>query len=242
MKKNRFVYILLLFIITSCTENEMLSYKNDPAIYFENDSVAHSFFALNTSVLQDTVLVRVNTMGEVSSQDRAISIIQTNAGKAGAAVAGVHYIPFDNASLKTLVKVPAGKAYADVPVVLIRDASLSLDQVRLELAVASNDNFRPGIDTKRAFIITTTDLALKPKDWDSMWWLIFGSTWGPVKMRFIIDATGYTDWDFFPSSDMSYLFYLRDMAAQKFLEYNMAYPDAPLREANGEIVAISSLI
>jgi hypothetical protein len=223
----------------------MLAYENDPAVYFtyddaviaagQRDSINHSFFSLNTSILTDTVWVKVKTMGDISNQDRPISIVHTNAGKAGAAVAGTHYLSFDNPAIKSLMVIPANKVETKIPVVFLRDASLALEQVRLELALESNEYFRPGIDIWRTFIVTTTDQAVKPALWDSRWYIPFGRTWGSVKMRFIINVTGYTDWDVFPN-ETSVMIYLRDIVAQAFKEYNRDHPDDPLREANGDLV------
>jgi hypothetical protein len=244
MKK--IMYVLLpVFIVAACTQNEMLSYENDPAVYFagnldnKSDSVNHSFFMLNSDILTDTVLVRVNTMGELSSQARPVAIVQTNAGAEGAAVAGTHYVPFNSAALNSLLQVPAGKEYVDIPIILIRDASLDTVKVRLELALAKNDYFRPGISEKQRFAITTTNIIEKPSAWDTRWYMFLGRSWGPVKMRFLIDITGYTDWYTTPS-DMALLQYFQALATQKLLEYNIAHPDEPLREANGDLVSFSS--
>lgn len=246
MKRFKFIYVLLLLLtVAACTQNEILSYENDPAIYFagnfdnKSDSINHSFFLLNSDILKDTVLVRINTMGELSSQDRPVAIIQTNVGDSAAAVAGVHYVSFDDASLKPLLQVPAGKEYVDIPVVFIRDASLDTLKVRLELALATNEYFRTGIAEKQRFVLTTTDLIEKPVAWDSRWSIFMGKSWGTVKMRFIIDITGYTDWATMPS-DMALIQYFGALAKQKLLEYNTAHPDNPLREANGDLVSFSS--
>jgi hypothetical protein len=246
MKKYGFIYVLLLaLIVAACTQNEMLNYENDPAVYFagtgdnKSDSINHSFFLLSTDILKDTVWVRVNTMGELSSQDRFVPVVQKNAGAKSAAVAGVHYVPFDDASLKPLLQVPAGKEFVNIPVVFIRDASLDSIKVRLELALATNDYFRPGIVEKQRFVVTTTDLVEKPSTWDTRWSMFLGKSWGPVKMRFLIDITGYTDWSTTPS-DITLLKYFEALAKQKLLEYNAAHPDDPLREANGNLVSFSS--
>jgi hypothetical protein len=246
MKRLEVLYVLLLpLIIAACTQNEMLSYENDPALYFagntdtKSDSINHSFFILNSDILKDTVLVRVNTMGELSSQDRPVALLQTNIGAEGAAVAGVHYVPFDDATLKPLLQVPAGKEFVDIPVVFIRDESLDTTKVRLELALAANEYFRPGVADKQRFIITTTNIIEKPGTWDLRWYFAFGKSWGPVKMRFIIDVTGHTDWNTMPN-DMLFLTYLGALAKQKLLEYNTAHPNEPLREANGNLVTFDS--
>jgi hypothetical protein len=246
MKRFEFIYVLLLpLVIAACTQNEMLRYENDPAVYFDGagynkiDSINHSFFLLKSDILKDTVLVRVNTMGELSSQDRPVTVVQTNASDSAAAVAGVHYVPFDDADLKPLMQVPAGKEYVDIPVVFIRDKSLDTLKVRLELALAANGYFRPGIVEKQRFVLTTTDLIEKPATWDAGWYIFLGRSWGPVKMRFIIDITGYTDWATTPT-DMALMQYFGALAKQKLLEYNAAHPDDPLREANGDLVTFNS--
>jgi hypothetical protein len=246
MKRFKFIYVLLFaHIVAACTQNEMLSYENDPAIYFagnldnKSDSINHSFFLLNSDILRDTVLIRINTMGELSSQARPLAIVQANVGAEGAAVAGTHYVPFDDATLRPLHQMPAGKEFVDIPVVFIRDASLDSTKVRLELALAANEYFRTGIVEKQRFVLTTTDLIEKPSAWDTRWYMALGKSWGPVKMRFIIDITGYTDW-FTTPSEMALVQYFGALAKQKLLEYNTANPDNPLREANGDLVTFNS--
>jgi hypothetical protein len=249
MRRLELINVLLLslsFLITACTENEMLNYENAPAIYFagnatnRSDSINHSFFVLNSNIVKDTVRVRVNTMGELSSQDRPVTLIQTNVGAEGAAVAGIHYVPFDDATLKPLLKVPAGKEFADIPVVLIRDNSLDTVKVRLELGLVGNEYFRPGVVEKQRFVLTTTDLVEKPGAWDIAYATLLGKSWGPVKMRFLIDVTGYTNWYTMPAAyEMIMIQYFGALVRQKLLEYNADHPDEPLREANGNLVSFN---
>jgi hypothetical protein len=249
MKRFEFICLIcllpLLAAVTGCTQNEMLTYENDPAVYFAGtgdakvDSLNHSFFTLSIETLSDTVWVRVNTMGELSAQDRPVVLVQANAGAEGAAVAGVHYVALDDPDLKPLHSVPAGQEFGDMPVVLLRDESLSDGKVRLELTIAGNDHFRPGMSDKLKFTITTTDQVEKPPAWDTRWYYAFGTAWGPVKMRFlmsIIDA----DWNATPT-DMSLLQFYAAFAKQKLLDYNAAHPDNPLKEANGDLVQINGL-
>jgi hypothetical protein len=247
MKRFKFIYAVLLsaLIAAACTENKMLSYENDPAVYFAGtgdagvDSINHSFFLLSTDIVKDTVFVRINTMGELSSQSRPVPVVQANVGAEGAAVAGVHYVSFDDPTLKPLLQVPAGKEFVNIPIVFIRDKSLDSTKVRIELALTTNDYFRPGVTEKQRFSLTTTDLVEKPGAWDTRWFIFLGKSWGPVKMRFLIDITGYTDW-FTTPSDMSMLQYFGALAKQRLLEYNAAHPDEPLRESNGDLVSFSS--
>ena len=54
-------------------------------------------------------------------------------------------------------------------------------------------------------------------------------------MKFIIDNTGFTDFDGgYQSSD--YTNYMASKVIQKLLEYNTNHPDDPLSEADGTLV------
>lgn len=245
MKQITYSILLLLFVSAiSCKENVALEYENDPALYFVNedygqkDSLDHSFFLVPGDG-PDTVYVQVQTMGYLVDKDRPILLEQTNSGDENAAVPGVHYMPFDDPEVSKYHVIPANSARASVPVILLRDESLDLKQVRLELKVAQNEHFRPGIPQWTTFVIKTTAEAVKPSNWDTRWRYYFGASWGSVKMKFIIDVTGYTDWGIVPS-DSGYLNYLRTKVLSKFQEYNSANPENPLKEADGTLVSFTS--
>lgn len=227
--------------LSSCKENDMEPWSDTAAIYFEHntqvqtDSINQTFFVYADDVMTDTVPVRICAMGGITDYDRPFSIVQTNTGEPDAAVAGTHFVGFDTPEMKQQMVIPAGKTYQDLRIVVLRDKSLALGEYRLELAVEDNEYFRKGIDAWRTFVVTTTDQAVKPELWDTRWRYYFGQTWGSVKMKFIIQSTGYTDFDTVPS-DYSYLLWLGNTCKQKLLEYNAAHPDAPLCEADGTLV------
>ncbi len=243
MKKlNIIIIIITTLIAISCTHFNGIEYENDPAIYFANepghrDSISHSFFLIPGNG-PDTVYLEVRTMGFLSDKDREIKIIQSNAGKDNAAVAGVHYVPFDDPSVSKYFIIPANSAKVNVPIILLRDESLALKQVRLELEVSENEHFRPGINQWRKFLITTTSQAAKPTLWDTRWSNYFGMSWGSVKMKFIIDHTGYTEWDVVPS-DTGLLRYFQTKVLDAFQQYNLENPENPLKEADGTLVSFT---
>jgi hypothetical protein len=222
----------------------MDDYKNEPAVYFDHskeqaDSINYSFFIFDNSVIRDTVHVKVRTMGIPADYDRPVKVIQTNSGKSGAAVAGTHFIAFDNAEIRDSFRIPAGAAYVDIPVIVLRDQSLLSEEKRLELSVAENDYFRMGIDKWRTFVVKISDFVTKPKLWDAYWKTYLGASWGVVKMRFLIQATGYTEWET-RLSDYAYLTWLSATAKQALLDYNLAHLNDPLCEPNGDIVTFDN--
>ena len=248
MKKNIYNILFLsalLCCMAACTEYQMpRGYDGNPAVYFswsstsgaQHDSINHSFFLLKDyTQTTDTVWVKVNLLGSTAPVDRPIAIVQTNTGKANAAVPGTHFLSFDNPWVKERMIIPADSVQMRLPIVIFKDGSLNTHTVRLELAVVENEYFRPGIEAYRNFVVTTTAQAVKPSLWDTRWRYQFGSTWGTVKFRFIIDATGYLDWDIYPT-DNGYLTWLQNTTLQKFEEYKLSNPGNPLKEANGDLV------
>lgn len=243
MKKYIFYIIVGLSAVlnTACKENEMEPYNDTPALYFENikygqaDSINHSFFIYGDEVKEDTVWVVVNTMGYPENIDRPISLVQTNTGKANAAVPGTHFISFDDPTLKSYFHIPANQVSQKIPIVFLRDKSLITNEYRIELAIIENEYFRPGIDAWRSFVVTTTDQAVRPNNWDTTWIYVFGTTWGREKMKFIIQVTGFTDFDN-PPMDGGYRRWLGEAAKLALAKYNAEHPNDPLAEADGELV------
>lgn len=249
MKPKEYISLILFLTIeiffSACEENVALEYEDDPALYFayedygQKDSISQSFFVIHSSQLRDTVYVKVNTMGNLKDFDRPIKLIQTNEGEANAAVAGVHFVAFDSEELAGKIFVAAGANYVNVPVILLRDPSLELSEYRLALSIDKNEYFRPGINTLTHFVVKTSSLAVKPSTWDKYWRYQFGASWGSVKMRFIIDATGVTEWEILPS-DLSYGTFLGAQVKAKFEQYNKEHPNNPLKEADGTLVSFTS--
>lgn len=239
--------MLLLLVTASCKENEAFFYENDPAIYFANepkvnngqlDSIPYSFFVAPNSVVDDTVHVKVCLSGLLADYDRSIKLVQTNVGEEDAAIPGVHFIAFDDPSVVDSVCMPRGKAVAYIPVVLLRDVSLKSKEKRLKLSVEQNEHFRPGVNDLRTFTVIIADFTIKPKLWDSVWKYYFGPTFGSEKLRFIIQVTGFTDFDEYPT-DFQLGNHLSTVFQQKLAEYNEAHPDTPLAESDGTLVGFN---
>ncbi len=228
-------FIASLALGTSCSVNEMDTYQNDPAIYFNHedaDSVAYSFFTLDSHIPRDTVWVEAITMGLPSDQDRPFAITQTNANDTNAAQPGVHYVSFDDVEVKDSIRINAGEVSRLIPVILLRDESLKTQTKKLVITIQGNEYFRPGIDAWRSYTITMTDTAIKPSLWDDYWAPYLGASWGVEKMRFIIEVTGYKDFEERPI-DPGLRTWMYSICVQRLNEYNAEHPDAPLSEADG---------
>lgn len=223
-----------LLCLTSCSQNEPTEYVNDPALYIDNDDVSFSFFYSTNTDGRDTVMIKVHAMGYPSDTDRPFTLCQTNLGAADAAEAGRHYVGFDTEEMRRLMVMPAGKSDYEVPVILLQDESLDTKTVRLRIGVTPGDGFSSGVVEKDSVVVTFSSQAIKPGNWDD-WYYAFGASWGTVKMKFIIDNTGISDFNTVPT-DYDYLYYLNDKLKSKLFDYNEAHPDAPLAEADGTVI------
>lgn len=242
--KNIVLFILSVFMLLgiSCKENVALEYENDPALYFTNDpygqrdSIHHSFFTIDKN--RDTVYVEIQAMGMTSNNIRPFVLEQTNEGAPNAAIAGVHYIAFDDPSVSKYYMISANNVKVNAPIILLRDESLNTGEVRLAFKISPNEYFRPGIAAWANFLIKTSSQASKPKIWDTYWKNRFGASWGPVKMKFIIDITGNKDWDTAPD-DPALADYWSLKVKDAFWKYNEENPNYPLKEADDTLVSFT---
>lgn len=244
MKRNILYMIGLLGLLqgmSSCDQHDAELYENDPRVYFyrgsyeggntlQQDSIKHSFFLLPMGQDRDTVWVDVRTMGmPVEDKARPVKIVQTNAGQPDGAVVGTHYVAFDDPAIAEMMAVQPGQVQVMIPVILLRDPSLKTRKVRIEMEVAGNEYFNPGIDKARKFMIQTTTMAEMPASWSSSWTYYFGK-WGTQKMWFVVNYLGFSEFDQVP--DAGYRDYLKLKARQELMKYNQEHAQ-PLCE-NGD--------
>lgn len=227
------ITIGIALLLSACDKKELLEYQNDPRIYFSGDSVTYSFFLEKSTRMRDTIAVIVNAMGIPSEADRTFRIQQTNVGEEKAAQPGVHYVGFDDEEVTPYLRIKAGDASVSVPLIVLRDPSLSKQEYRLEIELLPNENFKLGIDTKLHMLFKFSDIAVKPAYWDSNWKKIFGD-WGSMKMKFIIDNLGITEFDG-KSMEVSEIDFYRTKINRCLEEYNASH-DKDLQEADETLV------
>lgn len=215
---------LIAFVAMSCTQQDALLYDSAAQvsftrdIYGQQDSVIQSFFTVREGQTRDTVWVEISLTGFPVDENRPVSLVQTNIGDPDAAVAGTHYVDFNDEEVAGQFVMKANQVQAKVPVILLWDKSLNSEKKRLKLAIAANDYFQPGIDTDCNFLIQTTALAEQPTDWQANWFYVFGD-WGPRKMWFIMHYLGIRDFGE-RIEDMAYRDYLRLKAHSELVKYN----------------------
>jgi hypothetical protein len=226
--------VAIAMVFAGCEELVVNKYGDYTAVYFYNgrsnilgnaqyDSISHSFFYSSGSTGVDTVWVDVRLTGIASPFSRPIPLKQIfpdGEQEDSKGQPGVHYIAFDNPQLASFLIMPENKVVAKIPIVLLRHESLQQKEYRLWLELGSNEYFDPGVKESQRFLIKISDLVVQPANWTRVWQSAFG-TWSVVKMKFIIDYVGVTDFDI----DILYVDmknYLNQKAKSKLIEYEAA--------------------
>ena len=224
-------------------------------------SVNYSFVYGGDAITRDTIWMEVESMGFVADHDRAITLEQVDTAGVEQAVAGRHYMAFNDPALAQYYVMPAGKARTKLPVVLLCDESLKEQTVVLKLSIKANENFQPGYDVLQTRSITFTDRLSMPNNWEKGYpypgmesyfpavsnYLYYSiGRWGQAKHQFLIDQTGQKwDDDYIESlmtGDSSYLAYLAQKLATRLAEVNAERQDQGLdvlREADGTEVSLA---
>lgn len=230
----RLIYILSLcaglLAFAGCNEEKPFTYEGAEGVYFfkgqqfidgemfiQNDSLNLSFIDVPDDQDRITAWVDVRTNGIPADRERRIVIEQTNAGKTGAAVAGTHFVPFDDASLADRMVMPAGEVRTLIPIVLKRDASLEKGRLAVQFRLVATDDFPQTLTNKNDFTVTTTAQYEKPSRWDDWWNTAFGE-WGPVKMWFIVQVVGFNEMD--QTSSVGFRTAIKTRAIELLDKYN----------------------
>lgn len=220
--KTGLVMLLLVLALASCTKNKELLFNEANLVYVEyQDSLDYTFATRPTEVVKDTILVNYRIIGTVSTTDRQIKLVPS---AASTAKAGYHY-EVGPAIIK------ANEFSSQVPIYVYRKEGLKDSLLFAVLQVAENEDFKPGYSNRLEFKFTLTDVLSKPSNWESVWIPFFG-TYSEVKFKFLISATGKTDWNSYPFPQDSR--YLSQKARNALLEYNQLYGD--LIDENNQIV------
>ena len=248
--KTYFILLLGILFYACDDSSELYDYPINKIGFLlegnENKTISKTFIYDHSSIERDTIYLKMRTMGFVTSYDRPVQLEQAEAlPEAGSgmsnAVPGVHYVPFDDPEYEGFAVVKAESAEANIPVILLRHASLSKQQVILKIRIVENDVFlaiNPELSEKT---VVFSDMLQKPEAWDSYVDKFFG-IWGPVKYRFMLDNSSELWDDAFLKvllDDYPYLKYWQARMYNLLAEENArraAAGEEPLREAEGDLV------
>ena len=203
MKTSFFIYtIILMGALFAACEEDLKPYNEETCwVYFDMIGSAdtlqsRTFVYAGGDAETDTVWIPLKTIGKVMNYDRPVSLVQVKANGANA-VAGTHFVAFDDQVLSDQYIIPAGKSTVELPIVLKRDASLKTERVLVELSLQANDYFMPGFVGPQSVEIWVTDQMDRPSFWPTASDATLNTKiapYDPVLHQFLIDATG-NKWD-----------------------------------------------
>ena len=267
MKKIFNIFVLGLLLVTTSCEKSLEVFSDTTCrlnFYYREAEITSNFqpnmaqgsfsFIYSGNIQQDTVWVEVESMGLLADYDRPITIEQVDT-TAVMAVAGKHYVPFDDPSLVKYYVMPAGKARTKLPIVVLRDASLKHESVVLKYHIKPNDFFTKGYDVFQTRSLSITDRLAQPAYWTKGYPMYgyyyslynFIGYYGVVKHQFMIDITG-KPWDDafieeFITGDTNYLNYILNKLVSELDKYNAKRQEQGLdvlREEDGTEVNFDS--
>lgn len=195
--KINIIYSLIFFVcLFSACEQKMEIYHadgNDRLNFYHNESfhidslTVYTFIYVPTEQMTDTIWIELETSGFVTDYPRPFVFEQISSGS-DAAIAGTHYIAFDDAALKDAYVIPANTNRTRVPVILKKTPDLAEQEVVLRFKVKNNDYFKSGFPGNDIRTIKFSNILTRPVHWDGKAEWYFAGTYGPVKHRFMIDA------------------------------------------------------
>lgn len=191
----KYVLCALLVIGLSACNKSLEPYIDDPQVYFFEratdlnksriTSKSFSFLPLASTILKDTVKIKVKTMGFPKDYDRVVR--GKMIAKGSTAAEGTNF-DFINGIVK------AGQVEGLLYVLLYRTADIKNTTLQLNLSIAETADFKPGVVEDNYFTILWSDNIVKPDNWDGPLGLVnFFGVYSTVKYRFIIDVLGVTD-------------------------------------------------
>lgn len=258
-----FIYFMLPLCLglTGCHEENGLLFNEKARVLLTTDigDYSYSFVWSDASTKRDTVYFPVRVMGGPSDKDRHVVFEQVSeynvtytkdkwgyvtdsvvTERADKAVAGRHYVAFDDPEYQKLSIIPAGKVSSRVGIILLRDASLATEKVRLRIRLKANDDFELG---ERKFLERTvafSDMLERPSNWGSRLMDRILGTYSNAKHRLMMKVVGEgkkidEEWIEEASKSPSFVTYWRMKFIEELEKYNSNQENidkglAPMRE------------
>ena len=253
MKQIIYTVLFLVAIgLTGCQKAEYLLFNDIARVQMdEANEILTSFYYMDAAIGRDTVYLTVNTIGDPENRVRQIALEQISeydveykydekgnlidsilTEKPNKAVAGVHYVPMDDPEMLPLLVIQPNAVTAEIPVILLRDASLKEDDYRLCLRLKATDDFRLGETGKLSGTIVLSDKLSKPNFWNSSVDRYYFGVYSTRKHEFMIEVmqTEISDaWWNKLSADYAEINYTKD----KLRDALQAYNDDPDNKVQG---------
>lgn len=258
MKRLTIGMVLLAAFLNGCQEAEHLLFDDVARVQMNEDKeILASFYYDDASVVRDTVYLTVNTIGEPENRERRIELEQIPeydvkyvydekgnladsvvTEKPNKAVPDVHYVAMDAEEMRPFLVIPANAVTAEIPVILLRDASLKHAEYRLCLRLKETSDFLLGERNKLSGTVVFSDKLSIPNFWNPTVERYYFGKYSERKHAFmneVLQIHVTDDWYKTLSMDYAELKYVRNKLKAALTEYNenpdnLANGLAPMRE------------
>ncbi|MDE5610974.1 MAG: DUF4843 domain-containing protein [Odoribacter sp.] len=257
------LYVFLVLVETGCHEADYVLFNDIARVQMSGDEeVLYDFFYKDrNTVMRDTVYLTVHTIGDPEGRARRIVLEQIpeydvdyqydNKGnlidsvvteKPNKAVAGVHYVAMNSEEMQPLLFVAPGAVSVQVPVILLRDASLRTEEVRLCLKLVATEDFQLGEASQLSRTIIFADKLSKPSKWNASIDRYYFGTYSARKHEFMYSVAGEKiddEWFTWVMMDFAELTYFKNKFKNALEKYNadpenIAQGLAPMREVQDD--------
>ena len=255
MKKFIYFMLPLCLGLTGCHEEDGLLFNDKARILLTTDigDYSYSFVWSDESKKRDTVYLPVRVMGGPSDKDRHVMFEQVSeynvtyikdkwgyvtdsvvTERTDKAVADRHYVAFDNPEYQNLFIIPAGKVLSEIGIILLRDASLTKEKVRLRVRLKANGDFELGESKLLERTVAFSDMLEQPSNWVSRQMNLILGTYSKAKHRLMMEVVGGgtkidEEWIEKASNSNSFILYWR----MKFIEALEKYNNDPENKDKG---------
>ncbi len=256
MKK--IIYLMLLCLgLAACQEEEGLLFNDKARVQLRPDAsgtfgdYSYSFVWSPASTTRDVVYLPIRVMGGPADVDRHVMIEQVSeyditytkdhwgyvtdsvvTERTDKAVAGKHYVPFNSPEYEQLLTIPAGEVSSQIGIIVLRDASLSNEKVRLRIRLKPTEDFELGESKYLERTITISDMLEQPSNWVSRYMNSYFGTYSKTKHRLmmkVVDGKVDEDWVNEAYNSVSFRYYWR----MKFIEALQDFNNDPANIAAG---------
>lgn len=240
-----------LVLLTSCQQEEVHTYIGERFVQFkeyQNQGASYSFVYEGSEIQRDTFWIDAFCSGGLDETVRTYRLRQKEEyvfsyyyDAAGAiidsvlvkskkqAVAGLHYVDFNDPMYLELCKIEGNVVNFKVPVIVLRDdPTLKTAARTLLIEFVQNEDFSPGDPNTKTFRLKISDVVEYPEAWsnystrpDVIGRNPYFGDYGKVKHQFMIDVTGKR-WDneFIDDLTLEEKLFYKNMCAKELARVN----------------------
>lgn len=184
-------------LCSGCEKSGLTPYTGGNTVGFWVHSINHSFYGEGVETLpKDTVVLDLAVTGSIVDYDRSVdgTFIPDPEGTKEEDLKNTAVAGRDYTILGGVVK--ANEEYGKFRVEVINRDELKDKELKLNLAIRENEDFKVGLNENRSIVITWSQKVMRPATWNAMRFF-FCSTYSTQVYRVFMQATGLKEFYYY---------------------------------------------